>query len=147
MKRYVLSPVILGSGSVNDANRAAATDVPQTIGPSILPTSPEPPYGPLWLFTLSHVNTNQLASVEAVSNAYVFPEYPLAGRLDGMESGTRTAMLQTLAAYDLDGEGTHFDLSGFGDASAFQDLILGLVQQLDPAITSLSGFNPQEVIE
>lgn len=145
-KRYMLCPVI-GAGTENDRIRPAVDDVPQTYSNSVIPVHLSgPDIGhEKYRFTVAIVATANLSGVVQLSNSYLFPDYPLDARLDGMQPETRLAMTQSVAAFDLDGNGLHFDLSGFTDASSFRDVILGLIQQLDPDYPShLNHFDAQE---
>lgn len=146
-KRYVLNPVI-GAGTENNPYRAAVSGVSQTNHNSLIPTHPighAEEGQPKFNFAFSVVGTANLAGVSAISNAFVFPDYPLDGRLDGMEGATRTGMVQSTEAYDLDGADFHLNLDGFGDASSYRDLVLGILQQMDPNYPShLNGFDVQE---
>lgn len=151
-KRFTFGPIILGGGGgINDTTRAAVSEVPLTHEASIIPSTVGPPPNlPRWLHCISAIATANLAGVLAVSNLYVFPDYPLDARLDGMESVTRTEMLQNLEAYTLDANGTQLDLSSFegaaGDAKSFRELVLFIVQFLDPGIANLNTFDVQEPV-
>ena len=149
-KRFTFGPIIPGgSGGINDSARAAVSDVPLTNSTSIIPLAAGPPPNlPRWLHTISAIATANLAGVLAVSNLYVFPDYPLDGRLDGMEPVTRAEMTQNLETYTLDAAGTHMSLASFvgaaGDAKSFREFVLFIVQFLDPGITNLTNFDAQE---
>ena len=146
MLRYVISPII-GSGTFQSPFRAAVSDVSNVNANSIIPTHTtgpnigQPKYG----FAFSIVATANVAAVAAVSNAFVFPDYNLDGQMSGMESEVRTGMVQSVEAYDLDGEGLHFDADHV-DADSYRSLIDALGKQLEPAF-SVNSFGVGEVAQ
>lgn len=149
-KRFMISP-ITGIGTEPNPFRASVSDVtPAPAVNQIIPSdtsgTPQsnPHYGkPKYNFALCNVGTNNLPAVLAVSNSYVFPDYPLDATLAGMEVETRAAMVQSVQAYDLDGNGLHFDCPN-GDEDSYRSLILSLAQQLEPAFANLNTFDVGE---
>jgi hypothetical protein len=145
-KRFTLSPVI-GTGSHPDPFRAAVDDVPLTQTASVIPTHPvgHPQQGqPKFNFTFSVVGTASLAGLLAIPNAYVFPDYGLDGRLDGMESGARSGMVQSAEAYDLDGAGLHLALQAANqDSASYRDFLQALGIQFEPSF-NINTFDVTE---
>ena len=144
MKRYTLSPVT-GAGTFQSPFRAAVSDVSQTNTNSLIPTHGQghPDEGqPKYNFALSIVGTANLAGVLAVSNSYVFPDYPLDGEMGGMEAETRTAFEQSVEAYDLDGAGLHLDAS-HQSAESWRTVLTRIGQQIEPAF-NVNNFDAQE---
>lgn len=129
MLRWMISPII-GTGVFPDAFRAAVSDLSSVNSSAIIPTlsNGHPKYN----FALCLVATASVATIAAVTNAYVFPDYNLDGRMDGMEAGTRTALKQSVEAYDIDGNGLHFDATN-ADSDSYRDLLTRIGQQIEPA--------------
>jgi len=147
MQRYIISPVILGSGgSIQNANRAAVSDVSGVNSVSIIPTfSSGPNIGhPKYLFAFSAVCSANWSDVLAVTNSYAFPIYPLDGKMSGMATDARNAMNSDVAAFNLDGNGLHFDMTFYGDDDSYGDVINGIVQQIEPAF-NLNALYAKEV--
>lgn len=145
-KRYAICPVI-GTGQPGDNIRSAADDLSLTYSNAVIPIHLSGPdigqakYG----FTVTIVATANLGAVVALSNAYVFPDITRDSKLSTMSNADYTAMLQNLPAYDLDGNGLHFDVSWVTPDHTLFDLILGLIQQLDPNYPNhLNNFDAQE---
>lgn len=140
-KRYVLSPII-GSGSGGPANafRASVGDVSQTNSNAIIPSLSNG--HPKFNFAICVVGTLNLPGVLAVSNAYVFPEYPLDARMDGMEPETRTALVQSVEAYDMDGNGLHL-VADHADGDSYRAVITSIGQQIEP-VFNLNNFDTAE---
>jgi len=145
-KRFTLSPV-LGSGTGSDSFRSAMDDVPQTNARSLIPGFPmgDPQAGhPKYHFAFSVIGTANLSGTLAVSNAFVFPDYPLDGRLDGMEAATRDAMVQNAEAYDLNGAGLHLTLTALNDdANSYRQFLQGLGAQFEPTF-NINTFDVTE---
>lgn len=139
MKRYCISPVI-GSGTIHDPFRAAVADVSHTNTNSVIPTNQSGQ--PVYNFALSIVGTANLAGVLAVTNGYVFPDYPLDGEMGGMEAQTRTDFEQSVEAFNLDGNGLHFD-AGHQSAENYRAVLNRLGQQIEPAF-NVNNFDAQE---
>jgi hypothetical protein len=133
MLRYMISPVI-GNGSVESSFRAAVSDVENVNTVSVIPTHVtgpnigQPKYG----FAFCVVATPSVAVIAAVSNAYVFPDYNLDGQMQGMEAASRAAFQQSVEAYNLDGEGLHFDAANT-DSESWRTVINRVVKQIEPA--------------
>ena len=146
MLRYMICPVI-GSGADEDAFRAAVADLSQTNAVAVIPTHPSGPNigQPKYSFALCAVSSNNWLAVLAVSNSYVFPVYNLDGRMDGMEAATRTAMVQSVEAYNLDGEGLHL-VADHNDGDSYRSLMQSLLHQFEPAY-NFDGFSVAEVTE
>lgn len=150
MIRYMISPIIGSGQSTEDPFRASVTDVPNTFVSQVIPIdlsgTPEtnPNYGkPKYDFAFCVVATSNVAAIAAVSNAYVFPDYNLDGRMDGMESSARSGFLQSVEAYNLDGNGLNFDASHL-DSESWRTVIDRLVQQIEPTF-NLNNVNVAEV--
>ena len=128
-RRYVISPII-GSGQFPDTFRAAVADVANANTRSVIPTDPQTG-APLYRFTLVAVSAPEFGLVLQVSNLYALPDYHLDGRMDGMEAGARTGFTQSVSAYDLDGQGLHFD-PAHDDGDSYRAVLNRLGRQLDP---------------
>lgn len=144
MIRYMICPII-GAGTEASPYRASVNDVANVNSASIIPTHTSGPNigKPKFLFAFCVAATPSPSSLSAVTNAYVFPDYNLDGRMDGMESGARTALQQSVEAYDLDGAGLHFDAAHL-DGDSYRDVINALVQQIEPAF-NVNNINVAEV--
>lgn len=129
MRRYCISPVI-GSGALEDPYRAAVSDVAGTNSAAVIPNGVNGQ--PLYNFALCIVAAPVMTQIAQVSNLYLLPDLGLDSRMDAMEGGARTGMVQSVEAYDLDGNGLNFD-ADHGDADSYRTLINSLGQQLDAA--------------
>lgn len=136
MKRYCISPVI-GTGTFASPYRPAVADLCPTTG--LIPS--DAAGVPKYHFAFCLVSTDNLAAVLATSNLYVLPDYPLDGRMDGMESGARTGMSQSAGAYDLDGHGLH-PATAHVDADGYRDVLTRMARTWEPTF-SLDSFDVQ----
>lgn len=136
-KRYCVCPVI-GTGTILDPYRAAVSDVAAAV--SLIPSKPDgsPRYG----FAFCLVSTDNLAAVLAVTNGYVLPDYPLDGRMDGMEAVARAGLVQSVEAYDLDGQGLNPDAT-HADADGYRDVLTRIARTWEPAF-SINNFDVRE---
>ena len=136
MIRWVICP-IWGTGEDGDEYRAAVSSVSNTNSSALIPTfSSGPRIGePKFRFCLALVASPNMIAVGAVQATYIFPDYPLDGRMDGMEADARLGLSQSPAAYDLDGAGMHLDTTHV-DADAYRDVIDRIGRQIDPAFSS-----------
>jgi hypothetical protein len=143
MLRYCISP-ITGDGTEENPFRPTVSG-PNVNTSAIIPTHTSGPTigQPKYGFAFCAVATTNVASVAAVTNVYVFPDYNLDGRMDGMENGARTAFEQSVEAYNLDGNGLHFDAANV-DLESFRTVINRIVQQIEPAF-DLNNINVGEV--
>ena len=141
-KRYTISPVV-GNGTEANPYRALVSDVSLTISSAVIPSKPDgtPKYG----FALCIVSTSNLAGVLAVLNSFTFPDYSLDAQMSGMESDTRNAMVQSVQAYNLDGQGLHFDATN-ADGDSYRELLTRLGRQLDP-VFNLDHFDVPEITQ
>lgn len=144
MKRYLICPVI-GTGTFADSFRASVQDVPNVNASALIPTHTSGPNigHPRFNFALCVASGESQAVLSSPANSYVFPDYPLDARMDGMESNARTGLVQSVQAYDLDGNGLHFDAS-HQDGESYRDLLTRLLQTIEPA-ASLNTFDVSEV--
>lgn len=143
MKRYVISPVIGGGLEEENAYRAKVSEVSLTECNASIPVGP-PAGAPLYRFALCIISTANYSGVQAVSNLKVLPDYPLDGRLDGMEAETRAAMVQDAQAYDWDGNGLHLSLAAANqDSASYRQFLQALGSQLDPGF-QISTFDVRE---
>jgi len=140
MIRYMIAPII-GTGTDENPYRPEMPDVVNK-NPRI-PTLPNG--APKYRFAFCVVATPSIAAIEQVSNAYVFPDYPLDGLLSGMESGVRAAMVQSVQAYNLDNNGYYLVVPN-EDTNSFRDVITSIGLQFDPSFV-LSFFGVSEVSE
>lgn len=143
MKRYYISPII-GDGTSQNPYRASVADVSQTNTNTIIPSKPDgtPKYG----FAFCIIGTLNPTGTAQVTNSLTFPDYPLDGRMDGMEAVTRAAFKQSAEAYDLDGNGLNLDMTFYGDSSSYRDVIDGIGKQFEP-VFNVNNFDvgePQE---
>ena len=122
MKRYVISPVIGDGQTPNTAYRSAVGAVPDANTIDLIKSDPETGH-PVWFFAFSRVGVpGTLQSVLQVSNAYVFPDFPLDAQMSTMDSQIRTAMVQSVQAYNLDGSGTNVDAT-HSDSDSYRTVI------------------------
>lgn len=122
MKRYVISPVIGDGLTPNTAYRSAVGQVQDANTVDLIKSDPETGH-PVWFFAFSRVGVpGTLQSVLQVSNAYVFPDFPLDAQMSTMDSDIRTAMVQSVQAYNLDGNGTHVDAT-HSDTDSYRTVI------------------------
>jgi len=140
MLRFVISPVILGSPADDSANRAAVSDVPNVVTATLIPVwnleAGNPLNGkPKYRFALSLVDTAQIYDLLQVSNAYVFPDYHLDGRMDGMAPNARSELVQSVQAYILNDDDLHFDAT-HSDSDSYRFLVEKIGKQLDVAFTA-----------
>lgn len=142
-KRYGICPVI-GDGTEENSFRCAFSDVNQTNVSSLIPSKTDGT--PKYLFAFSIMGTQNLPAVLAVTNSYVFPDYPLDAELGSMESAVRTAMVQSVEAYNLDGQGYDFDLQQFSDTDSYRDLIDYCMKRIEP-VASVNNFDTSEPSE
>jgi hypothetical protein len=128
MKRYVISPVIGNGSSLVTAFRSAASDTPSAGFVDLLKANPETGV-PVWNFAFSRIGVaGSLTPVLMVTNSYVFPDFPLDAKMSQMDSATRIGMVQTVQAYNLDGQGTHIDATHTDDYS-FRAVIEKIARQ------------------
>lgn len=127
MKRYVISPVIGDGQSVNTAYRSAVSAVANANSIDILKSDTEG--HPVWDFAFSRVGVpGTLQTVLQVSNAYVFPDFPLDAQMSTMDSEIRTGMVQSVQAYNMDGSGTHVDAT-HSDTDSYRTVIEKIARQ------------------
>lgn len=132
MLRYMISPII-GTGPISDPYRASVRDVANVNTSAVIPTftSGENLGKPKFRFALCLCATTSIPAIQAVSNALVFPDYNLDGRMDGMEAQARADFVQSVQAYDVDGNGLHFDAT-HTDGTSYRQVIAAIGQQLEP---------------
>lgn len=122
MKRYVISPVIGDGQSPDTAYRSAVGSVQNANSVDLIKSDPENGH-PVWFFAFSRVGVpGTLQDVLQVSNAYVFPDFPLDAQMIQMDSAVRSAMVQSVQAYNVDGNGTHVDAT-HSDSDSFRTVI------------------------
>lgn len=136
-KRYVIGPVV-GSGTLGNPYRAKVADICPAV--SVIPSNPDG--SPKYNFALSLVSTDNLAAVLAITNLYALPDYALDGRMDGMESNARTGLVQSVEAYDLDGNGLHLDAT-HDDSDGYRSVLEAIGEQFDPSF-NLDHFDVSE---
>lgn len=146
MLRYMFCPII-GSGTQPDEYRVSVSDLATINVSQSIPIHTSGPdiSKPFWRFAMCMVATPSIPPIAGVSNAFVFPEYPLDAQLAGMDTDARAGMVQSLEAYDLDGNGTHLTVPN-DDADSFRDLLESVCQQLDPGF-GVNGFSVREIAE
>jgi hypothetical protein len=146
VRRYVISPVI-GAGTVQDPYRVSVQDVEGANSVAVVPVHTSGPNEgePKYTAALGLVAAVNITPILNVTNVYVFPDYPLDAQLSGMESGARAAMVQSVEAYDLDGQGLHFD-ADHADEDSLRALLIQLGQQIEPAF-NLDAMGVPEVSE
>lgn len=144
MLRWMICPVV-GNGTIETPYRGAVSDVSNVNVAQVIPTfNSGPNVGkPKYHFAICLVATASVNPIAAVSNSYVFPDYNLDGRMDGMNSDARTGLVQSVQAYDLDGNGLHVDAS-HADGDSYRDLISKIGQQFDVSFT-INGQTCAEV--
>ena len=146
MKLRLICPVI-GTGTDTVPFRGVVGDVSLTHSNCLVPSHPlgHPQQGqPKFRFAFCIVGTANLVGVLQVMNSFAFPDYPLDGRLDGMEAVTRAGMVQSLQAFDLDGAGLHLDVGSHNvDANAYRQFLQAIGGQFEPTF-SINTFDAQE---
>lgn len=146
MKRYGIFPVIGSGQSTQDPYRSAVDELGgpngSTNAASIIPTHTSgPDIGqPMFNFCISIFSTVDLPAVMAVTNSFVFPDYPLDAEMSGMEAATRTAMVQSVEAYDLDGAGVHF-VADHLDTDSYRMVLNAIIAQMDPGHGGVNNLN------
>lgn len=125
MKRYVISP-ITGFGTITNPYKASVSLVAPTV--SIIPT--DNTGKPLYRFCFCLVNTDRLSDVSAVSNTYIFPDYALDAKMEGMEANSRASMVQSVGAYVLDDNNKKLDIT-HRDIDGYRDVLVSLAKQFD----------------
>ena len=141
MKRFVIAPII-GDGSANDGYRASVADLSNVNVHAQIPTDTQG--DPLYNFALTNCGSNGLSPFNSLPNLYVFPDYPLDGQLGAMESVTRAAMIQSIEAYDFDGNGFNLDATTPNvDTKAFGEFVDDLGKQIDGSFT-VTNFDVSE---
>lgn len=135
MKRYVISPVVGNGISVATAFRSAASDANGAAAVDLIKANPETGI-PIWNFAFSRVGVSgSFVSVSSISNSYVFPDFPLDAQMLQMEAETRSAMVQSVQSYDLDGNGTHVDAT-HTDSDSFRMVIEKIARQWSPSFNA-----------
>ena len=135
MKRYVISPVIGDGQGVNTAYRSAVGDVQDANAINLIKSDPETGH-PVWFFAFSRVGVSgTLQNVLQVTNAYVFPDFPLDAQMSTMDSDIRTAMVQSVQAYNMDGSGTHVDAT-HSDTDSYRTVIEKIARHWQPVFVA-----------
>lgn len=147
MKRYMLVPAIASTGPMDQyGNHSILDELKSTpngqggllykISHSSLLKIDNTTGLLLWGFAFSRVATGDQQSNTAVlqiSNSLTFPDYPLDGLMSGMDSGARVAWRQSLMAYNLDGQGYHYDPED-DDGESWRDVLERLQNQFEPGL-------------
>lgn len=144
MLRYMLCPII-GTGTGPDPFRVAVEDLGSVNSAALIPTNNSGPNigKPKYRFALCQVATPSIPAISAVSNAFVFPDYPLDGRMDGMDADARNALVQSVHAYDIDGAGLHL-VATHADSESYRDVLNAIGQQMEP-VFNVNQFTVREV--
>lgn len=144
MIRYMISP-IAGNGTMQSPYRAAVSDVPNVNTAVSIPTHTSgPDIGkPKYGFCFCQVATSSVTAIASVSNAFVFPDYNLDGRMDGMEADARTGMVQSVEAYNLDGNGLHL-VADHLDSDSYRAVLNAIGSQMQPGF-DVNQFTVGEV--
>lgn len=145
-KRYFISPII-GDGTFGNSFRASVQDVAGVESIALIPTHTSgPDIGkPVYNFAFCRVGVVNLNSVMQVSNSYTFPDFPLDSQMSSMESEVRTGMVQSVEAYDLDGNGLHL-VADHADTDSYRQVIAAIAQQIEPAF-NINTFDVAEPVE
>lgn len=133
MKRYMICPVI-GAGTHENPYRAAVADLATARSRAVIRSNPQGG-PPIYAFAFCRVAAHDFAAVFQVTNSYVFPDFPLDSQMASMEAGVRTALAQSVEAFDLDGLGDNFDAS-HADSDSFRQLIERIAQKIEPAFNA-----------
>ena len=141
-ERYAISPII-GTGTIQDPYRAAVADVSGVNTAAVIPS--DSAGKPLYRFAFCIVAASVWTSVLAVTNLYLFPDYVLDGLMSAMDPATRTAMVQSVQAYDLTGQGKYLDATN-ADSDSYRTLLTHIGQQFDPAF-DLNHFGVSDVTQ
>lgn len=143
MKRFGICPVI-GAGTLQNSYRPSAADVPNTNSKGQIPTDS---HGvPIYHFALVRAANSVFSDVLAVSNSYWFPDFPLDSKMSSMDPDARTAMNQSVQAFDMDGAGTHIDMTFYGDDDSFRD-VMNHVGQFFVSSFSIDSFDVADVVQ
>jgi hypothetical protein len=100
---------------------------------AIIPTGPNG--HPLYRFCICVVAAVDFAKISAVTNLYLFPDQSLDTLMSAMQSDPRTGLVQSVQAYDLDGQGMHLDATN-ADSASFRDLMNKIGRQFDTAFNA-----------
>jgi len=137
MLRFLICPV-LPPDETNEAYRAAIENVPNTAGASIIPTDPLTGL-PKYSFAISLCDATLINQIMQLQNTYVFPDYNLDGRMDGMEPETRAAFVQSVQAYVLNDAGLHFDAT-HQDSDSYRFVVEKIGKKIEPQF-SVNALN------
>jgi hypothetical protein len=140
MQRYVICPVV--QGGLFGEWRPAISNLPDVNVSAIIPTDPSTGV-PKFKVAFCAVTALDWAALSAVAGVYVFPDFPLDSKLNGMSTASRQEMLAKLEAYDIDGLGAKFSTTGFTSGSSFREAVKSLVQQLDANAATINAAIPQ----
>ena len=101
---------------------------------------------PKYRFSFSRCAAVNFAPITALHSCYLFPEFDLDAKMSGMEVDVRAAMNQSVAAYDWswDSSGVHIAMDFYDDTWSYREVILHIMQAIDPAQLSLNTFDCAE---
>lgn len=141
-KFYGIAPVV----QINDGGDTywdcAFKNVPLTNGACRIPNDAQG--DPLYNFAFAVVRTANVNALQLVSNSYLFPDYPLDGRLDGMGADARAAMVANVHAYNLDGNGFYLDTATHNqDALTYREFLQAVWEQAEPSF-NINKFETSE---
>lgn len=141
MKRYMICPII-GAGTQGNPYRAAVADVSGAEVNSLIPSNQDgsPRYG----FAFCRVAAVNFTAVLAITNSYAFPDFPLDSQMSGMESEARTGMVQSVEAYNMDGQGFNL-VADHDDTDSFRQVIEAIAKQIEPAFNA-NTFDVSEAV-
>lgn len=117
---------IAGTGTMQDPYRAIVAGVSGVNVQSMIASKPDG--SPKYNFVFCRIAATNLAPVLAVSNSYVFPDFPLDSQMSVMEYEVRSGMIQSLEAFDLDGIGLRL-VADHDDTDSFRQVIEAIGQQ------------------
>lgn len=125
--------VVSGEPTIENSNHAKDAELPQTNVSAWFPVSlvdGSPLFN--WAFCLT---STAFPAQLALLQGYTFPDFPLDGQLGAMEEAVRLALFQSVAAFDLDGQGNYLDVPSYDSGMSYGQFLNHIGQQFD------SGFS------
>lgn len=134
MNRYGIFRIV-GSGTEQDPYRpdlTGLTVIGQTNSVMLIPSKPDG--SPKYRYAFGEVSADDFLAVTVLANNYLFPNYQLGSPMSGMAASARTAMVQAVRSYNMDGTGYRLDAS-HSAGELYRDVIVRIARQIDPNFT------------